>query len=152
MSPKKIHTRRLRKDYPQYKGGQPKKPMSAYNIFFRSESKRLRDKERCRTKFVSLIQEKNPSYMRLICAAGVGERQNATKSIARKWKEHKQDFVVYFDTQGKELLDDYRTQAEISEASKVFLRSQEQAPPYPTSFHLVTPVNNCHKEVILFLS
>ena len=151
MAPKKLHTRRLRKDYPQYKDGHPKKPMSAYNIFFRSESKRLRDKERSRAKFMSLIQEKDPSYMRMICAAGIGERQNATQSIARKWKDHKEDFVGYFDTQGKELLDDYRKQIEIFEASQVFLCSQKQAPPYPTSFHPISPLKNCHKEVILLL-
>lgn len=58
------------------------------------ESKRLRDKERCRAKFSSLIQEKDPNCTRVICAVGVGERQNATHSIARKWKEHKEDFLV----------------------------------------------------------
>ena len=102
---------------------------------------------------MSLIQEKDPSYMRVICAAGVGERQNATQSIARKWKDHKEDFVVYFDTQGKELLDDYRKRVEIFEASKSFSCSQKQAPLFPTtSFHPISPVNSCHREVIWLLS
>ena len=78
--------------------------------------------------------------MRVICAAGVGERQNATQSIARKWKEYKEDVFVYFDMQGKELLDDYRKQVEISEISRGFFCSQKQASPVPISFHPISPI------------
>ena len=91
--------------------GRRRKPFSAYNIFFRFQSKRLREKERCREKIISHFARKSS-----LLKFGVKERPNATLLIAQQWKTNGKDFRSYFESQRKELLEDYTNEVAMSAA------------------------------------
>ena len=99
----------------------PAKPLSAYNIFFRSESKRLRDKERCRAKLISLVERKGLRHL-----GAKRERPNTTLLIANKWKKKEKNVKLYFEAQGKERLEEYRRSVAIFEAKKDVFIDMEQ--------------------------
>lgn len=53
------------------------------------------------------------------------KRQNATLSIAQKWKTYQDDTRLYFESQGKELLEDYTRKTEVFAAAKQCCYNQE---------------------------
>ena len=91
----------------------PTKPLTAYNIFFRFQSKRLREKERCRDRIISHFARKGH-----LLKFGVKERPNATLLIAEQWKTSGKDVRSYFESQRKELLKDYSNEVAISAAKR----------------------------------
>ena len=86
-------------------------PLSAYNIFFRFQSKRLREKERCRDKIISHFARKSH-----LLKFGAKERPNATLLIAQQWKTNGKDVRSYFESQRKELLKEYTNEVAMSAA------------------------------------
>ena len=84
------------KNRPQLK---PSKPSSGYNIFYQSESKRARDRERARKLYLSCSSCNKPEHEK---------PANKTRFIGNKWKnlsQHEQDL---FYIRGKNELDIYQ--------------------------------------------
>ena len=125
------------------KRGHPPKPMSAYNLFFRSESKRLRDRERCRAKLISLVERKGLRHL-----VAKRERPNTTLLIANKWKKNEKYVKLYFEAQGKEMLEEYRRNAAIFEVKKgAFFDLVQQVSTSNESTLLRLPECRSQKEV-----
>ena len=88
----------------KWTGEHPPKPLSAYNVYFRLESRRLQDRERCREKYLSVLGQTKKRDKKF---NGFTQRKNATLVIAKKWKNCKQQTRSYYEHQGKENLEKY---------------------------------------------
>ena len=91
---------------------QPKRPPSAYNIFYAFESKRLKRRENALVRFHAIFSP--------------GESQpklNCTQAIGSKWskgKEEEKEFVPFFDLVREEKMQEYCTRKELFLAETTF--------------------------------
>ena len=92
---------------------QPKRPPSAYNIFYAFESKRLKRRENALVRFHAIFSP--------------GESQpklNCTQAIGSKWSKGREakSFVTFFDLVREEKLQEYCTRKELFLAETTFNR------------------------------
>ena len=92
---------------------QPKRPPSAYNIFYAFESKRLKRRENALVRFHAIFSP--------------GESQpklNCTQAIGSKWSKGREakSFVTFFDLVREEKLQEYCTRKELFLAETAFDR------------------------------
>ena len=97
---------------------QPKRPPSAYNIFYSLESKRLRRRENAFVRFHTLFTSEKSQ-----------PKLNCTQAIAKKWskgREGKKEFVHYYEVIREEKVQEYCINKELFFAGKNF-KSFEQS-------------------------
>ena len=97
---------------------QPKRPPSAYNIFYSLESKRLRRRENAFVRFHTLFTSEKSQ-----------PKLNCTQAIAKKWskgREGKKEFVHYYEVIREEKMQEYCINKELFFAGKNF-KSFEQS-------------------------
>ena len=105
-------------------GEHPPKPLSAYNVYFRLESRRLQDRERCREKYLSVLGQTKKKDEKL---KGSTERKNATLVIGKKWKGYKEQTRSYYEHQGRENLEKYFDLLAVSNADeRLFLQRERK--------------------------
>ena len=78
----------------------PAKPSSGYNIFYQAESRRARNRERSRKRFVSRFPQNNTKY---------DQAANTTRLIGGKWKGLSPNSQSLFFLRGKNELELYNT-------------------------------------------
>ena len=99
--------------------GRPPKPISAYNISFRLESRRIREREKCRQKVISRllrVERGNQNILRV----GVEKKKSASSFIGGKWRTKGKAFKLYFELQGKEIAQSHMMRSAVFEAEKYF--------------------------------
>ena len=97
--------------------GRPPKPISAYNIFFRLECRRIREREKCRQNVISrlLVEEGND------LGGGIKKgKQSASSFIGGKWRKKGKGFKLYFELQRKEIVQSHIIGSAIFEAKNNF--------------------------------
>ena len=100
-------------------GKHPPKPLSAYNIYFCIESKRLQERRRCREKYFAIVGQTGEQDKRL---NGFSKRKNATLSvIGKRWKDYEEKTRLYFEEQGRERLKEYFDLLAVSNAEEMLL-------------------------------
>ena len=92
---------------------QPKRPPSAYNIFYAFESKRLKRRENALVRFHTIFSP-GKSQPKLNC----------TQAIGSKWSKGREakSFVPFFDLVREEKLQEYCTRKELFLAETTFNR------------------------------
>ena len=103
-------------------GEHPPKPLSAYNVYFRRESRSLQDRERCRKKYLSIIRQMKKKDEKLKACT---KRNNATVVIGKKWKDYKEQSRLYYEHQGRENLEKYFDLLAVSNADERFFLQRQ---------------------------
>ena len=105
-------------------GEHPPKPLSAYNVYFRRESRSLQNRERCGEKYLSIIRQMKKKDEKL---RGCTKRNNATVVIGKKWKDYKEQSRLYYEHQGRENLEKYFDLLAVSNADeRLFLQRERK--------------------------
>lgn len=105
-------------------GEHPPKPLSAYNVYFRLESRRLQDRERCREKYLSVLGQTKKRDEK---SNGFTKRKNATLVIGKRWKDYKEQVRSYYEHQGRENLKKYFDLLAVSNADeRLFLQRERK--------------------------
>ena len=136
----------------RWTGEHPPKPLSAYNVYFRLESRRLQDRERCREKYLSVLGQTKKRDRKF---NGFTKRKNATLVIGKKWKEYKEQTRSYYKHQGRENLEKYFDLLAVSNADERFFLQRERKLSIFRAFDFA--VKTCcqkdavHKEIVWLL-
>ena len=105
-------------------GEHPPKPLSAYNVYFRLESRRLQERERCLKKYFSIVGQTKRIDKKL---DRFKKRNNATLVIGKKWKEYEEQTRSYYEHHGRENFEKYLHLLAVSNADeRLFLLRQRK--------------------------
>ena len=106
---------------------QPKRPPSAYNIFYAFESKRLKRRENALVRFHTIFSP-GKSQPKLNC----------TQAIGKKWskgKEEEKEFVLFFELVREEKMQEYCMRKELFFAETNFDRFEQSHLQLCSSLH-----------------
>ena len=96
---------------------QPRRPPSAYNIFYSFESKRLKRRENAFVRFHTIFSS-GKSQQKLNCTQAIGEKWS-------KGREEEKEFVFFFELVREEKMQEYCMRKELFFAETNFDRFEQ---------------------------